>query len=199
VPDKAMTQAELDRQALADLARKIDTGQATSAERVEFRRRLEAAPNLWRIVGDLNLQAEHHLIVNLPEAMQDGLRVGRRAVQADLGYATAPPIERLLIEAVGLAWLRLGIMELRHASSAWAGPGNAQADFWSRNLTAAQGRYLRAVVALARVRRLLGPTALQANIGQQVTAAQVVAGKDKGRNRGGRREESPRRSKDRYA
>ncbi len=51
----------------------------------------------------------------------------------------------------------------------------AQADWWERRMTAAQGRYRRAVESLARVRRLTHPSALQINVGErQVNVAGVV-------------------------
>jgi len=61
--------------------------------------------------------------------------------------------------------------------------GLEEADYWDRYLTTAQNRFLRAVEALARVRRLARNTpALQINIagegGKQVNVQGEVTGKD---------------------
>jgi hypothetical protein len=81
----------------------------------------------------------------------------------------------MLIEQIALCWLRLSIVEVRHADHTTSGSiGISQADYWDRALSAAQRRYLRAIESLARVRRLLHPNAVQVNIGaQQVNVANM--------------------------
>ncbi len=180
----ALEKADVERsQRIGDLARKIDAGDASSAERAAFARELSEIPDLWRIFADLDLAAEISLVEGLDAAdtARTGLRVGRQAIQRDLGHDTAPAIERLLIEQIGLTWLRLQIVQLRHARIV----GFAlklkspipQVEYWERALTTAQGRYLRALAALARVRRLLGSKAVQVNIGQTVNATQALVTK----------------------
>ena len=73
-------------------------------------------------------------------------------------------IERLLIEQVGTSWLYLHCIQFIY-------PGE-NSKGWEKSLTAAQGRYLKAIATLAQVRRRLRPGAVQVNIGaQQVNVA----------------------------
>ena len=75
--------------------------------------------------------------------------------RADLGFDTAPALERPLIDLVCLNLLRLGNVEQTY-SVKWAAGGMSYegARFWEARLTAAQRRYLAAVECLARVRRV---------------------------------------------
>jgi hypothetical protein len=94
-----------------------------------------------------------------------------------LGYENASALERALIDAVVLAWLRYADLERRYSNVMKGSISLQQADFWERRLGATQRRYLRAIETLARVRRLAIP-AMQVNIGaQQVNA--VIPGRDK--------------------
>ncbi len=80
----------------------------------------------------------------------------------------------MLIKQVGLCWLRLSSVELKHAVNTSGSSSISQAGYWDRTLSAAQRRYLRAIETLARLRRLLRPNAVQVNSGaQQVNVANV--------------------------
>lgn len=86
--------------------------------------------------------------------------------KAALGYAEASPLEKMLIDAVVLAWLRYTHVE-RCAANTWGGSHSLPlGEYWDKRLSAAQRRYLRAIETLARVRRM-GPAVLQVNIAQQ--------------------------------
>jgi hypothetical protein len=88
-----------------------------------------------------------------------------------LGYDAAPALERMIIEQAALSWMRLNLAECL-ASEAMAANNARQREHYDRLLSSAQRRHLRAVETLARVRRLLRPTAVQVNVardgGQQV-------------------------------
>jgi hypothetical protein len=86
-----------------------------------------------------------------------------------LGYDTAPPLERLLIDHILTVRLRLIDTENRYNSIV---VGNSvtlqQGQYWDALLSSAQARFLRAIETLARVRRLARNTpALQINIAQE--------------------------------
>lgn len=85
------------------------------------------------------------------------LAVGARylEIRAELGYDSASTMERLLIDNIVLCWVRLHDVELRYEMLLKNSPTITQADHWERRLTLAQHRYLKAIEALARVRRLL--------------------------------------------
>ena len=173
--DKVVTKTDPVSRML-ELRHKMDTNKAKADEVAEFRKEFERIPELWRALGDMTLQAEHQLIdsIDVPKSSKEAMRIGLDHIKRDLGYSSSPPLERMLIEQMGLCWLRLSILELKHAHHTTGSIGIPQADYWDRTLSAAQRRYLRAIETLARVRRLLRPNAVQVNIGaQQVNVANL--------------------------
>jgi len=76
-------------------------------------------------------------------------------------------LEKLLIEQVALCWLRMYLTEMRYTNMMKEQVTLAQATQWEKRLTATQGMYLRAMEALARVRRLVKPSPVQVNIATQ--------------------------------
>jgi len=157
------------------LYKQVDRKKPSERDIQAFRKELEQVPDLWRGLGDMCRQAEYRLIeaTNLPRSSQESLRVGMETMRRDLGHAAAVPLERMLIDQIALCWLRLSLVEAYQANHTSSGTIEiSQADYWNRALTSAQHRYLRAIEALARVRRLLRPHAMQVNIGaQQVNVA----------------------------
>lgn len=90
----------------------------------------------------------------------------------EFGYSEAPAIERVLIDAIVAARLRVVAVEHGYIES---GFNLSTSEFWETLLTNAQNRLLRAVESLARVQRLArnSPTLqinLAANGGQQVNS-----------------------------
>lgn len=97
-------------------------------------------------------------------------------LKKDLGYDTAPKIQRLAIDAIALSWLRWQKTEYEHTWHSRQGLSLNQAAYWDKSLTAAQGRYLKALNTLAKIQKLARhDPALQVNIaaqgGQQVNVA----------------------------
>lgn len=90
-----------------------------------------------------------------------------KAMRDGLGYQGAPLLEQLLLEHVALAWLDHDTMVIRYAQKTGASHTTEAGLYWDRRLNSAQHRYLRAVEALARVRRLGTVTPLYVNIGGQ--------------------------------
>jgi hypothetical protein len=76
-----------------------------------------------------------------------------KAMATDLGYETASPLERLLIDNITLTWLRYHVIEWGYNQVQQE--SSARAERWDRRLSMAHRRYLRSIEALARVRRLL--------------------------------------------
>jgi hypothetical protein len=105
-------------------------------------------------------------------------------LKKQLEYDAAPPLERLLIDHILTLRLRL-----IHAENAYnirmVNEANAtfkMGEYWDNLLSSAQARFIRAIEALARVRRLARNTpALQINIahegGKQVNVQGDVNGK----------------------
>jgi hypothetical protein len=94
----------------------------------------------------------------------------------DLGYYSSPMLEKMLIDSVLLAWLRLNLNEYKLSGLDEQGMSLEKAAFWEKRMLASQNRYLRVCRTLAQVRRLArNIPALQVNIntdsGQQVNFA----------------------------
>lgn len=149
----------------------------TYADRATFTALITQKPGLWEVYGDLAQQARLKLFeaVKMPASMRESLEVGMAEMRRDLAGHDAPRLVQLLVENVVTCWLRLQLMEYHYTVNMFSedGPSMAQGDYWERRLTIAQGRYLRAIDTLARVRRLAIP--VQVNIaaagGQQVNVA----------------------------
>jgi hypothetical protein len=141
-----------------------------------LRRYFVDTPELWKAVS---LAQNVALAVMEHETELVGQQVVLKAnydgQKRALGYAAAPPLEKLLIEHVALCWLRLQRVEQRYSAVMAQSITLTMGDYWERRLSAAQRRYLRACETLARVRRLRLP-ALQVNIGEkQVNVAGPVS------------------------
>ncbi len=99
-----------------------------------------------------------------------------------LGYETAPPLERLLIEHI--ITVRLRVIHAEHKYTHCVMNQSItfrEGEYWDNLLSSTQARFLRAIETLARVRRLARNTpALQINIaregGQQVNVQGEVNG-----------------------
>jgi hypothetical protein len=159
---------------LDEIVKATNTDDPDPADVAKLRRILKEYPELWRVAGDL----VRYAVSNLAGAASGGVSfTAESMIQAvevihqNLGYNNAPEIERLLIEQVGLCWLRLSVLELNYTQVFSEGAMTIpQAGFWEKRLNFTQRRFLRAVETLARVRKVTCQTlALQVNIaGQQV-------------------------------
>lgn len=92
-------------------------------------------------------------------------------LRALLGWQDAPGLEKLLIEDVVLTWVHRNCCD-QYLSQTSTGKDYAQStvDFFDRRLARAHHRYLSAVMALAKVRRL------GINLQVNIAANQVIAG-----------------------
>ncbi len=159
------TQADVDN-AIA-LIKRIDKGKPAPADLEALRRTFDQFPTLWRVSGDvLDIAARTIIDKNTTQAsMRESMRRGMEEIKQSLGYDRAPGVERLLIEACALAWLRYGIAEYRYTQAMSETVTLPQGDYYERKLTAAHRRYLHSLETLAKVRRLAVP-ALQLNVAQ---------------------------------
>ena len=169
-----MTQIDLARshpqtiKELADLLKRTNKKRPKPEDVKALQRFLIDHPTLWAFVGNLTEQTARQLINHTQSspALAESLQTGYHQMQQDLGAAASAPLERLLIEQIALAWLRLGLVEYQYMTQHQQSLSLEQSRYWESRLNAAQRRFLRACETLARVRRLQLP-ALQLNIGQQ--------------------------------
>jgi hypothetical protein len=158
---------------LQELTRKIDKEQPDPADLQALRDLLTLYPDLSRTVADLPQLALNRLATQLQNrpVFNEALKQRLSNLKSDLGYDSASPVERLMIEQILLSWLRLYYIEL--AVTQLAQTSLTAYAHWDKRLTTAQHRYLKACQALARIRKLtLTTPALQVNIaaegGQQI-------------------------------
>jgi len=168
--DRKRTLARSTEDPLVLLAQ-IDQEDPSPLDLETLRMALCTEPDLWRTVGDLVDQAVLEIVKNLnanPVA-REFVKANYEGQKRDLGYESAPPLERMLIQQVALTWLRLQILEQHYTQSTMttANPLTRETgDFWDRRLSAAQRRHLRACETLARIRKM-GIAAVQVNIADQ--------------------------------
>jgi len=159
-----------------ELLQRTNKTNPDKADVAALRTMLAKVPELWRQAGDLQERAytvTAETIQGTP-FVRESIKAGRVALRRELGYDGATELERLLIDHVVLCWLRQQMMELRYVQTTHDGTRTLkQSEYDERRMTATQGRYLRALETLARVRRLLRmPPVVQVNVGaQQVNMA----------------------------
>jgi len=135
---------------------------------------------LWRSIVGMGALAEqtalNHAFGERTPAIKECWKKRLEFVRADLGFARASPLERLLIQQVTLCWLNLNLTEFDRSISINKSIAINLAMYWEKRLTAAQKRFTRACESLARVRRLSRRVPVQVNIaalgGQQINMAE---------------------------
>ena len=151
-------------------------------EKVEALRKLLADnPDMWRGLGELARTATENLIDKAGRndvAKRESVKRGAEHLKRELGYSTAPTIERLAIEQVALCWVAFYNVQETYTYARYEGQNvlKSTMEFLDKQLTAAQQRYFRAMEGLARIRKLTkGIDVVQVNIaangGQQINMA----------------------------
>jgi hypothetical protein len=157
--------------AIAAIIRKVDRDNPKPEDVNELRALLRRSETHWQVAGDLMERARRNAIDAMnwgksKTVVRESMEEGMNRIRDQLGFAKAPMLERLLIEQVVTAWVRLSLCEIKYSHNmSGSSVGIPEADYWDRALSAAQRRYLRAIESLARVRRLKLP-ALQVNVAQ---------------------------------
>jgi hypothetical protein len=154
---------------LNSLLRRADTGDRVAIAALHGE--ADAAPELWREFGDLATQIRMKLVgliagKNAFVASAVAQEAGRlRRAWAGEG---ATPLELALAERIAACWLYLAYAEGAYAQLLSGGEGLTweRDEFHRKRIDQAERRYLRAIRALAQVRRLNLP-AVQVNIGDK--------------------------------
>ena len=79
-------------------------------------------------------------------------------MKAELGFHTSTFVERMLIDEIAMRWLRLQVMENDHKSATYRDHRFSEGMYYDKRLHLAQSRYLKAVEALAKVRKMIAQT-----------------------------------------
>lgn len=137
---------------------------------------------LWEAILGMGALAEHAALEAVLGIRGQGSQVCWKqrleAMRSDLGYASASPLERLIIQQVTLCWLNLNATEYKHSNVMQQSITLTLGIYWEKRLSAAQRRFTRACESLARVRRLSRRIPVQVNIaaqgGQQINVASTA-------------------------
>jgi hypothetical protein len=140
-----------------------------AADQAALRQAFAEHPGIWRVVGDVALQAQRQMIAKYAAqpVVQEAITAGIRAMGRDLGRDQAPMLEQLLIDQVLCCWLNQYDVQARYTRAHAGEITWASSEAWEKRLSSAQRRYLRACETLARVRKLAQAGPLQVNIGAQ--------------------------------
>jgi sigma54-dependent transcription regulator len=159
--------APLDSTAVNALLRRADKGDREAI--AALRAQCEIEPARWRNFGDLAQQVRGHLLDTIArknefvaEAVAKEAGRLRRAWAGD----DATPLEQALAERIAAAWLYLHYCEMTYLALLGEGVTWERDEFHRKRIDQAERRYLRAIKALAEVRRLRLP-AVQVNIGEK--------------------------------
>ena len=141
---------------------------------VELRKAYNDDPELWRSHNLTKVDALMLIKAAMPNSptSEATFMANYQGRVRELSRATDTALERALVEQVALCQLRLQCTDFIYTEH---DHGTIEVlDFWDRRLSAAQRRFDKACLDLARVRRLALPV-LQLNIAdkQQVIVAQI--------------------------
>jgi hypothetical protein len=162
-----MSVTPLDNAALNALLRRADTGDGEAIATLRDQCAGGAVP--WRDFGDLAGQVQQQLVGQI--ARQNAFlaeAVAKEAWRLCRSWAgeDATPLESALAERIVAAWLYLHYCEMTYLGLLKEGVTWERDEFHRKRVDQAERRYLRAIKALAQVRRLHLP-AVQVNIGDQ--------------------------------
>ena len=181
----------VDRDALRDderrrLNRLLGPAQKGDEKALAELRPLIAKGDLWGSIGDLSRRVEEswlEAITGRNTLIREAYERRAAAMRRELLAAGDSPLERLLVERIVLTWL-----QVCHADAAYAaavqGDGHTfrEGTYQQDRQDRAHARHLKAVKALATVRKLLVP-AVQVNVGRNQIISQggpAVAAPERG-------------------
>lgn len=154
---------------------RIDRGEPNSDDVAKVKEILMCSSHLWERGCGLAGSALNYYIERIEECRSDQLFIEAEAkyIKEQLGYHTANQMEKLIIDQILLCWIGVSHLE-RKSSVVMTNESRAVGleAYWQNILTIYQKRYLRAIEALARIRKLSKGISFQVNIatngGQQV-------------------------------
>ena len=137
----------------------------------------QTVPRLWEILSTLSKMAVRSW-VDLLASERPGTEIVRRTIEKEIERKRSEvagedpsPLERLLAERVALCWVAATYADAEYARKLKEGMSFREGEYYSKRCEQTNRQLLKAIEALARVRRLLTP--MQVNIGQnQINVAQ---------------------------
>ena len=169
---------------IAELRKRMNKAKTPDPKDVELLRQLAGAtPGYLSFADSITQSIRYQLIEKISHGVSRAYMLAEVDVlKKQLDYDAAPPLDRLLIDHILTVRLRLIHAENAYNTRVVNQPITlTEGEYWDNLLSSAQARFIRAIEALARVRRLARNTpALQINIaskgGKQVNVQGDAAG-----------------------
>lgn len=167
---KTKTKQELNTE-FWELARKVDKSSEPKKEDIERLRQIVVAiPEFWPVLAQSTGRVRDRLIEKISGGIHRAFMLaGVDVLKKQLDYDAASPLERLLIDHI--LTVRLRLIHAEHSYNERVVNQSIafnMGEYWDNLLSSTQARFLRAIEALARVRRLARNTpALQINIAHE--------------------------------
>lgn len=153
------------RSELVDLVAQANTGDAQALARLKLELEGRNAETLLNIAGDLAYGVEKSTIASILGDAQPGgelvLQEKLNRMRGELGWNTAPKLERILIERVCQTWLFLHLLEMASMQAEATTVGLAE--YADRRIERVERRHMQAVKMLATVRKLAMPVRIEVN------------------------------------
>jgi len=152
-----LTTGDKEAQALNHLISAIDKNKPTEAQRAELVRYLEKTPAIAESLGSVS----RALVERISETLYGGgasriaAKVHLDNMRKELEEAGESPLEKMMIDHILLAWLRLQDVEWFYQNKTSGQYHISEAEHWEKRLSAAQRRFLRASETLVKMRRLM--------------------------------------------
>jgi hypothetical protein len=162
----------LENDDLGQLVKATNKEKPDKADLERLRAHLVKYPEAAEKLGNLTRHIEMGIISRSfrnSRAVEMGIAAHMGNMLREFKYSDSSLLERLLIDHIVVCWLRHQLAESRYQQATAEGVTFEAGIYWERKLSATQRRYLRAIEALARVRKLmertLSPlTAIQVNV-----------------------------------
>jgi len=145
---------------LGELLEKTSKKKPAKADLVKLQTYLAEHPDHAMDVGNIARQMKITILMRAfkdYEGYEMTVAANCRGMMDELGYADAGILEQMLIDHIIVTWLRMYETEMRYENVQAASVTLTQALYWEKKLSSNQRRYLRAMEALVKVRRLLRP------------------------------------------
>lgn len=146
------------------LIRRADTGETAALARL--REAYAELPMIADHISSLQYNAEREVLAGMGAGAAETFATQANRLRNRLAGDDPAPLERLLVNRVVLDWLHALRMDLIYQQKFNGSLSLAQGEFYAKQAERAQRRFLRSVMALAQVRRLLTP-AVQINVAEQ--------------------------------
>ena len=152
----------------------------------ELRALINDRPELWQHAGDLAEHAELSLLRLVSGADLLALETVRRKLaelKAELAGPDCSPLEKLLVDRVGVCWLQVHHADMDAVSALSKDQGATSLSLYAqRRLDSAHRRYLTAVKQLALVRKLLRVTPAPIEVATRLNGKGPKGGTTSGRS-----------------